>query len=117
MLDNITRKDLLITALEGGSNYWYDLPFIEMVEKPNDIYTMSERIFQAVCKGVEIPVHDIETGEKLGELSMRNIRRGERTMKAEYPTTHWKDIQYGDWDATTADVWFQFIVMNEIVFG
>jgi hypothetical protein len=113
-----TRKDLLVTALEGGSMYWYLLLDLEMYL---DYRTLNEptaiRIFTAIEKGEEIPVFDNENpDEQLGILSMESIKRGEKTMKEKAPE-HWEDIEYDIWDAETADVWFQFVIMNDLVFG
>jgi hypothetical protein len=113
-----TRKDLLVTALEGGSIYWYLLLDLEMYL---DYRTLNEpiaiRIFTSIEKGEEIPVFDNENpDEQLGTLSLESIKKGEKTMKEKAPE-HWEDIEYDVWDAETADVWFQFVIMNEIVFG
>jgi hypothetical protein len=117
-LDNQTREDLLVTALEGGSIYWYLLLDLEMYL---DYRTLNEpiaiRIFTAIEKGEKIPVFDNENpDEQLGILSMESIKRGEKTMKEKAPE-HWENIEDDIWDAETADVWFQFVIMNEIVFG
>lgn len=112
-----TISDILITALEGGSNYWYYLPDLRAVKKlvkEIDI-SKSERIALAVFRGASIPVHDTdaEEGEEamLGYLNLENIKRGINLYindgRALNPCI----------DADEADLFFQFVVMGKIVFG
>ncbi len=112
-----TREDLLVTALEGGSNYWYQLDFVKPeIEGIKEGEPTSIRIFEAAMIGREFPVFDAETGEKLGEISLERMSEGEMTMKEKSPEFY-HQARGDDWDAETADVWFQYVVMNEIVFG
>lgn len=117
-MNNQIRQDLLVTALEGGSNYWYYLPDLSMTEKyQSPELSTSEVIWKAVTKKRVIPVHDAENEEeKLGELSMEQIKIGEELMKKNAPE-HWMNANDENWDAETADVWFQFVVMGELIFG
>lgn len=119
-IDNQTIEDLLITALEGGSNYWYYLPDLSMTKKYKEegqAQALSERIFKAVMKGEVVPVHDAEDEEELlGYISKKNIKRAEKLMKENSPD-HYKNALSEDWDAETADVWFQYVVLGEITFG
>jgi hypothetical protein len=117
-MNNKIREDLLVTALEGGSNYWYHLPDLSMVEKyRKPSQSMSERIWLAVRKGCVIPVHDCENeDEMLGEISKERIAEGEEAMKENSPE-HWENANDDNWDAETADVWFQYVVLNELTYG
>jgi hypothetical protein len=113
------RGDLIVTALEGGSNYWYNIStradrIIDKYKKDNLCF--SEYFWEAIKAGESIPIHDIETNQKLGEINLQSIEVGEQTMADEYPR-HLADIVSGNWDAETADVWFQLAVMNELVYG
>ena len=114
------REDLLITALEGGSNYWYWLNDLgEHLKKYNRKYWLSasEKIWRAVRIGQIIPVYDCENPEeKLGEISKERIKIGEELMKKNSPE-HWMNANEDNWDAETADVWFQYVVMGELPFG
>jgi len=67
--------DCLITALEGGSNYWYHLPDLSMTKYPAED-SGEANIFHSVMDGVEIPVEDIETNKLLGYITKENIERG-----------------------------------------
>lgn len=106
-------KDILITALEGGSNYWYYLPDVEMAQKEEyKSLPLSVKIINAVIDhGEVVPVYDVEDeNEKLGEISRENIERG---LKLYIPG----NILDGSADAGEADRLFQLIVMGEVVYG
>jgi len=118
MFNDQLREDLLITALEGGSNYWYLL-----AEEACGIFGSypgpagSEKVWQAIADGKTIPVNDAEEEEEvLGSINMESIKAGEEIMLKEYPHIL-ADILKENWDAGTADVWFQLCVMKEVVFG
>jgi len=105
--------DTLVTALEGGSNYWYFLPDVDMVK----IYpgkSLSEAIILTVLEdeSIAVPVMDLEDEEELlGYITKQNIMDGLELF-----------ISNGNkfdpaMDAEDADTLFQYIVMKEIVFG
>lgn len=110
MFDNELRKDLLITALEGGSNYWYYIPELENL-------TTADGIFEALLNQKCFEVYDIEVPETfLGFLNIVDIERGEKVMK-ELAPKHYKNIKKDNWDAESADVWFQCVIMKDLVFS
>ena len=122
LISNDRRLDMLTGALEGGSNYWYEIKedacnIIDSV-KPSDKQTpFVDRMFAAILAGKSIQVHDIEDeDELLGEISLDTMTEREYTMMQQQPT-HFADILSENDDAITADVWFQFVVMNELVYG
>jgi len=116
-MNNKIREDLLVGALEGGSNYWYYLPDLSAIKGIKKGEPTAIRIFESVKKGAIIPVHDCENeDEKLGELSMESIKKGEALMKEKSPE-HWKNAISDNSDAETADVWFQYVVLGELTFG
>lgn len=115
------RLDMLTGALEGGSNYWYEIKETadaiirettpEMQGRP-----FVDRMFMCIKQGRAIQVHDCENDELLGEVTMQAIEEGERLMQEKHPE-HFADILSEDDDATTADVWFQMVVLKELVYG
>ena len=112
-----TINDLIIGALEGGSNYWYDLPDLSMVEYfPVIRLPIMDRIIAAINDGAIIPVQDVETHEHLGEISLTNIKRAVKLMHDNHPH-HYADAITGDHDAITSDIFLQLIVMGELVYG
>jgi len=116
------RSNLLCSAIEGGSNYWYWLSSKAMKVinevKPSDGKTpLVDRMWAAIEAGKSIPIHDLEdTKVQLGEISLVSIERGEQTM-IEKHIQHFADVLKENDDAATGDVWFQLAVMNEVVYG
>lgn len=118
------EEDLLTTALEGGSDYWYYLPDLSMV--PKGRAPLSVRIFRAVMyDDRSVPVTDVnERGtksesERLGFITSKRIRAALREMSS--PQSKYRQvaarIASEDYDASDADVWFQFVVMGKVVYG
>lgn len=105
-------KDVLVTALEGGSNYWYELDIKAPKGTPYEDY-----ITQQVISGESIPVYDIEDEDEdrvpLGFINLENMERGFYLYSKD------RDLVYllDGGDAEDADMWFQFTVMGEIVYG
>lgn len=68
--------DVLTTALEGGSNYWYWIK--ELPKDLNKEFSTSESICKYVLAHPEnkIMISDVETDEELGYLCKDNIRTG-----------------------------------------
>lgn len=103
--------DLFVTALEGGSNYWYYIPTL-----PNNIKS-SEQIGEHILKGGYIVFHDAENqNEILGTVDMDAILEAINTLKEKYPDV-WENILLESADANDADVFLQICVMGEVVFG
>jgi hypothetical protein len=122
LLSRDQRDNLLVGALEGGSNYWYWLgkkatEIIDQVTPPTEDTTFVDRLWKALDAGKIIPVHDIENGGKpIGYISLDGMRDGEILMFEKQPH-HFADILSENGDATTADVWFQYVVLKDLVYG
>jgi len=119
MFTNEQRTDLLVTALEGGSNYWYwlDKEADYIVNKHRiDGNSYAENMIVALNSGEQIPFHDCESMDFLGFLTKESIESGEKLMQQKY-NWHFANIVYEQWDCETADVWLQLCIMDEIVFG
>ena len=110
-ISNEDIVNVIVTALEGGSNYWYNLPDLSMVDRVKG-KSQSENIALSALNGKAIPVNDLEDeDEHLGDLSAENIERGIKLFIEDG-----REFDAGI-DADEADVLFQFMVMGEIVFG
>lgn len=120
-------EDLLVTALEGGSNYWYMFPEFRKVDgfegfKDNNKGTpLSVIIFKWVDTGHEFQILDYETEEEVGKLTKSSMKDAFEKMKEDSPH-QFNDLSGWDngetnWDAETADVWFQYAVMGEVTFA
>lgn len=115
-------KDVIVGALEGGSNYWYYLnnrsveAIREKVSKEENEY-LSEAITDAVFRGAVVPFYDVENpNEKLGFLSKKSIEVGLQKMFDD-EREEIDMVLNGEDDAETSDVILQYCVMGELVFG
>lgn len=119
----ITKEDIInlfVTALEGGSNYWYYLPRI-----PNGVrdimaeldMELTEAIGEYVLRGGIIDINDAEDEEtKLGTVDMTSLLEAIDILKNDY-TSAYENIIDEEYDADDADIFFQLAVMGEVVFG
>lgn len=124
----ITREmleDIFVTAIEGGSNYWY---FIneENHEKMRIVMPLEKEpcfsvaLFRAVYdEALDIDVHDVEsTEDKIGTLSVRTMfERLDNLLKDDgYKWALLAEID-GESDAETSDIVFQYLTMGEVVYA
>ncbi len=123
----ISRKvieDVFVTALEGGSNYWYFLPeqsvkaIREAVPKTVDPY-LSTAIGKAILDfGVEVDISDVEDEEEvLGTISIKTLQ--DRLQKLADSEHNWaldREINE-DGDAETSDIVMQYMALGEIIYG
>lgn len=116
-------EDIFVTALEGGSNYWYYLSeeaiklIRDAVPKSEDPY-LSTAILKAIEKGVEVPINDADDEEEvLGTISLKTMQ--ERLQKLSRSANSDALIAHIDekGDADTADIVFQYLSFGEVVFG
>lgn len=118
-------ENVFVTAIEGGSNYWYMIPTKEQ-KKVRDAVPRSEdpsfstALFKAVYeKGISVDVHDGENpSEKLGTISMETMqdRLDDLQMDMDYNWAYEREDN-DDGDASSSDIVFQFIVMGEVWFS
>jgi hypothetical protein len=142
----LTKEDIInlfVTALEGGSNYWY---YIEFPDKVNTGEPTSEAVGNFILNGGEVIFYDFEimkdvqkklskgyynieggiVDEKLfaedkqeallGYVDMNSILEGISITKEDYPEV-WENILLEQYDANDADIFLQLCVMGEVVFG
>jgi hypothetical protein len=129
-------EEVLVTALEGGINYWGCLDgedisvfqkwFDEKIEagelkRDESIhYKWMDAMFQG-CPH-KIAVYDVEEDdedeEPLGYLSMEKISEGLQLAMRDYPKVYAQHFpEYNDGDVLSADVLFQLMVMGDVVYG
>lgn len=143
-ITNEAIESVLITALEGGSNYWYQFNRKDLIDAKNWLlkeieegrlqrnqefnYPWMDAMFQGYQK--PIPVYDVEEAyeiesledfeelEPIGYLSMETIKKGLEKASVEYPKQFQQYFpEYVNGDAEDADVLFQLICLNDIVYG
>ena len=131
-----TISDMITTAVEGGSNYWYlfNEESSSQIRKYKGVYdpalhdknqeyfygTLAEAIITAIYNGEYLKVHDIEDEkEVLGVLSEESIKIGVENMVTD-ECYHLLNILCGvdgNWDAADADAIFQYFVLGKVVYG
>lgn len=127
-------SDLLCSALEGGSNYWYfiqdfikpkiwafdDRPISKTKEEANKLTHSHFAHCYPLNEGGALMIDDSQADEpELGKpvrLDLDSIRNGLKLMAQEYPR-HWKDFVTNQADAITGDVFLQLCVFGKLVYG
>jgi hypothetical protein len=126
-LEYETFENIICTALEGGSKYWYMLGDIKGCPLPDEMpdKAPSERIAYGLWhnKDARVDILDLEDGtegifedELLGTLTYDNVRENMQ-LATENHLSEIEAMISGDFDAWTADTLFQVLVMGEVVFG
>ena len=132
-------EEVLITALEGGSNYWYHMggedkstEWLEgqiekgKLERNESIHYMwMDALFQGSPHPINIydieevyEYESIDECEPIGKLTMANIKKGLKLAQTEYPKFYNQHFpEYNNGDVTSADVIFQLITLGEVVYG
>lgn len=116
-------SDLLCSALEGGSNYWY---LIEKFIKPPviknyaDSTVVYDHLDYPLSPGGALIISDKYGAEgspvKRRRLNLRSIHRGLQVMAVKYPQ-HFAAWQTENDDAETGDVFLQCCLFQEVVYG
>ena len=109
--------DVLTTALEGGSNYWYWIKELPEVFDDPEFFDGNNSLTENICEYIlinsenKIMISDVETDEELGYLCKDNIRTGINLFTS-------AGYQFDPaMDTNDADILFQYIVMGEVVYG
>lgn len=133
-------EEILITAMEGGSNYWYIMDGEQhcrswlseeiksgRLERNDKIhYKWMDAMFQG-CPH-KISIYDVEEAneegeelselEPLGYLTMDSIAEGLELAQQDYSEEFSQHIpSYNDGDGDSADVLFQLMVMGDVAYG
>ena len=118
-------ENVCVTALEGGSNYWYYLTddavdlIRKAVPKSKDPY-LSRAILTAVLDhDVEVPINDAEEEDEIvGYLSKKTIQERLTRLNNDEGCRWALDKELSEeGDANSSDVVFQYLAMGECVFG
>jgi hypothetical protein len=118
--------DLLCCAFEGGSNYWYR---IEQFHEPTTYQFRTNK--NQIFKHLDYPLnpegylvvsdyHGIDQDEtpKRRRLSYVTIKRGLKLLSTSKTYAHhWQDFLAENEDATTGDVFLQFCLFGDVIYG
>ena len=137
-------EEFLITAMEGGSNYWYWLDENDKVRAEKWLeengkrnahvhYKFLDALFQN--HDLTIRIYDCEEVlgmdeseyekliladglEKIGELNMNILLKNLRMAKEEYQEAYSQHFpEYNGGDAYSADTLFQIAVLGKVIYG
>lgn len=118
-------SDLLCSALEGGSNYWYEIveqikpPKLEFRSNPDLGDGNFPHIDYPLNKGGALIIRSLEEPRKHAKrLDLASIERG-LTLWANSTdyAHHWGDFLKENDDAITGDVFLQFCLFGEVLYG
>jgi hypothetical protein len=123
--------NLMVNALEGGSNYWYYFPK-ESYDEVKRLYdlnaeplqsrrtrAMSEKFAWVLwnCRSHSFAINDAEDhDETLGYISWDTCKKALRKLHDDYHDYYYQVMTEKD-DADTADVFFQLATLGEVTFG
>lgn len=117
-------EDIFVTALEGGSNYWYFLPeesikaIRKAVPKSEDPY-LSTAILKAILDhDVKVAINDAEEEDEVIGVITRGTMEARLQMLAD-SESKWALERHlnEDGDGDSADVVFQYLTMGEVIYG
>lgn len=123
--------DLLCSALEGGSNYWYmieefnppkDTDLIMIEPFSHDEQHKNKELFRhlryPLSNGGSLIISDATASEEPASrtLDLTTIANGLQTMADKYPK-HFADFLTENDDAITGDVFLQCCLFDEVIYG
>lgn len=122
-------SDLLCNALEGGSNYWYEI-VQKVAPKKFEFYSAPElgggtKENPKVFPHLDYPMNPdgclwirslMEDNDSPRSLNLTSLERGLQLMAEKYPH-HWGDFLAENDDATTGDVFLQLALYGEVIYG
>lgn len=115
-------ENLIVSALEGGSNYWYQIVRQREPRKflfRSDAKKIFSHIDYPMNPGGSLTIRSTEEPERAARtLSLTTIKRGVKALAAskEY-RHHFTDILKEDTDQTTGDVFLQFCLYGEVLYS
>lgn len=125
IIDRETLENVFVTALEGGSNYWYYIgddavsKIREAVPRDEDS-CLSTAMFKAVYDhNVSVDIRDVEDqSEVLGTITMDTMLDRLTALSCDSVYCHHLEAEVDECgDAESSDVVFQYIVLGEVVYG
>ena len=117
-------EDIFVTALEGGSNYWYCLhddavkSIRKAVPKEEDSY-LSTAILKAILDhDVKVFINDAENEDEVVGVITRGTMQSRLQILADSECKWALDKHIREeGDADSADIVFQYLAMGEVIYG
>jgi len=117
-------EDVFVTALEGGSNYWYFLPIhsVNLIRKavPSEVDPyLSTAILKAILDhDVKVAINDAENEDEVVGIITKDLIMPRLQLLASSPNKWALEAHINEeGDADSADIVFQYIAMGEAVYG
>lgn len=120
-----TLENIFVTALEGGSNYWYFLSedairlIRKAVPKKEEPYLAIAMLQAILDHNVIVPINDAENeDEVVGHISRDTMQQRLSLLANSEGVVHCLEAELsGNGDAETSDVVFQFLAMGDLIYG
>jgi hypothetical protein len=112
-------ENLIVGAIEGGSNYWALIRTSELPMEIRNTYKgepASVKISKAIWEGHTVKVYDAEDEDESWEINREKVATGLVKMATDYPN-HYNNFRSDNGDAETSDVFFQLISIGDLTFG
>jgi len=123
IITDYQAADLLVTAIEGGSNYWYDIidmqvPDVLATPWGKDVYTPNYIAYPFSAGGaIIITDRELERDEqKKFTLDRQAIERGKKLIETGDPQIL-SDVITENSDAETGDIFLQLCLFGEVIYG
>ena len=117
----IDLESIFVTAIEGGSNHWFDISDSDYrkLKRQYPDEPFSIRVYRNFCDGHVLKVVDAEEPtEEIGVLcksiAMENLSKLLQDSDIEISI---QNLINGYCDACEADVVFQYMIFGELVYG
>ncbi len=117
-------ENVCVTAIEGGSNYWYYLSegairiIRNAVPKSEEPYLAIAMLKSVLDYNVEIPINDTEDeDEVIGYLSIKTLQERLQALANSDDSWALHNELNEEGDASSSDIVFQYMVLGEVVFG
>jgi len=106
--------DIMVTALEGGINYWCG-----RVRPFNNDYKGGDYASDVISRGGSLILTDVEDEDETWELTKKKFLSGlsKFLVRNSEPVMDDNTLDCGMIDAEGADMIIQYALFNEIVFG
>jgi len=111
-------QDLLCSAFEGGSNYWYEIISYNYPKgETRQSLNIRHQHIQLPFKGGSITIRSSETDDEPNYiLDLNAIEKGLQLMATKFPD-HFADFIKEQDDATTGDVFLQCCLFKDVIYG
>jgi hypothetical protein len=117
-------EDIFVTALEGGSNYWYYLPHESIeairkaVPKSEDPYLSTAIVKAILDHDVKVPINDADDETEVVGIITRGTLQARLQLLADSELKWALDAHIKEeGDADSADIVFQYLAMGEVIYG